>query len=165
MSLRNHRIAAISIVAAEIVVLFAWGRSMGNDSADVHAIRDRLQGAWVASQIHAGVNRKVDGPAAETCRVEFDGKSVVFHGLIDGIDARGTYYIEPSIHPGWVDFKLDAGWIIGIYEVGDDSLRLSMNAFAPPERLGVPTRYRPRKLQPGDDRHYYVFRRASPGSN
>jgi uncharacterized protein (TIGR03067 family) len=164
MSLRNHRIAAISIVAAEIVVLFAWGRSMGNDSADVRAIRDKLQGSWVASLVQAGDHRKAEGPAGSGCRVEFDGKSVVFHGLIGDIDARGTYYIEPSAHPDWVDFKLDAGWIVGIYEVDGDTLKVAMNAFALPERLGVPTQFRPRKLHGGDGRHYYVFRKAMPGS-
>ncbi len=163
MSLRNHRIAAVSIVAAEIVVLLVWGRSMGNDAPDVRAVRDRFQGAWVATLVQAGENRKAEGKAVEHCRVEFDGKSVVFHGLVDDIDARGTYYIEPSTHPDWVDFKLDAGWIVGIFEVKDDTLQLSMNPFALPERLGVPTRYRPRKLHPGEDRHYYVFRRAKPG--
>ena len=164
MNLRNHRIAATSIVAAEIVVLLIWGRSMGNDSVDVQAVRNKFQGAWVASLVQAGDHRKVEGLAAEHCRVVFDGKSVVFHGLIDDIDARGTYLIDPSANPGKVDFKVDAGWIIGVYEVSGDSLKLCVNAFAPPERLGVPTRYRPRKLHPGDDRHYYIFRRANPGS-
>ncbi len=164
MSLRNHRIAAVSIVAAEIVVLLAWGRSMGNDSADVRATRDKLQGAWVAELVQVGDHRKAEGDAAARCRVEFDGKSVAFRGLIDDIDARGTYYIEPSSHPDWVDFKLDAGWIVGIYAVEGDTLRVSMNAFAMPERLGVPTQYRPRKLKPNEGHHYYVFRRARTGA-
>ena len=110
-----------------------------------------------------GENLKLEGKAAESCQVEFDGNKVVFRELIGGFNARGTFFFERPKAGAKIDFKLDAGWIIGIYEVDGDTLKLCLNAFSLPERLGVPTRYRPRKLKPGEDRHYYVFRRA-PGS-
>ena len=162
MSVRNHRIAAVSILAAGVVVLLAWGRSMAIDSSEVKAVRDQFQGEWVASLVQAGEHRKVEGKAAGGCRASFDGKSVVFHNLVGGVDARGTYYIESS-KPGQVDFKLDEGWIIGIYEVGGDTLKLCLNPFAPPEKLGVPTLPRPGHRDSGEHRLVYVFRRAKTG--
>ena len=160
MSVRNHRIAAVSILAAGLVVLLAWGRSMAVDSDEVRAVRDQFRGAWVASLVQAGPNRKVEGKAAEGCRVEFEGNAVVFRGMVDDVEARGTFYLDPSLD-GRVDFKLDAGWIIGLFEVSGDTLTLCMNPFAPPERLGVPTLARPRKLHSDEHRHLYIFRRET----
>ena len=65
MSVRNHRIAAVSILAAGVVVLLAWGRSMAVDSGEIQADRNQLQGAWVASLIEAGENGRLEGIAAE----------------------------------------------------------------------------------------------------
>jgi uncharacterized protein (TIGR03067 family) len=160
MSVRNHRIAAVSILVAGVVVLIAWGRSMAIDSDRVRAVRDQFQGAWVASLVQAGANRTAEGKAAEGCRVEFDGKAVVFHRMVDDIDASGTFYLDPSLD-GRVDFKLDAGWIVGLFELSGDTLTLCLNPFAPPERLGVPTIPRARKLRSDEHRHLYVFRRAT----
>lgn len=164
MSVRSHRIVAISILATSVVVLLTWGRSMGIDGDEVKAVRDQLQGQWVATLVQAGENRKVEGPAASDCRVDFDGKLVTFHHLIDGIDATGTFTLERDVKKAWVDFKLDAGWIIGLYEIQGDNLKLCLNPFALPERLGVPTRPRPRRINAGDERHLYVFRKVSSGS-
>jgi len=160
MTVRKHRIAAISILAGGLIVLLAWGRSMAIDSGEIKVIRDRFQGAWVAESIQAGRNRKVEGVEAATCSAVFDGKAVKLRGLVGGMDASGTFYIEAS-HPGWVDLKLDAGWIIGIYEFEGEALKLCLNPFATPERLGVPTLPRPRTIEPGDRRIVYVFRKAN----
>lgn len=159
MSVRGHRVAAVSILACGIIVVFAWGRSMAVDSGDVRAVREKFQGAWVSSSIKAGAQPEIVGARAQACSAIFDGKRVTFHGMVDDIDASGTYYIEAS-HPNWVDFKLDAGWIIGLFEVEGDTLKLCLNPFAMPERLGVPTLARPRSFDPGDRRHVYVFRRS-----
>ena len=160
MSVRNHRIAAVSILAAGVVVLLAWGRSMAVDSDEVRAVRDQFQGTWVASLVQASETRKVEGKAAEGCRVAFEGKSVAFHHLIDDIEAQGTFYLDPALD-GRVDFKLDAGWIVGRFELKGDNLTLCLNPFAPPERLGVPTLPRPKELRSDKHRHLYVFRRAT----
>jgi uncharacterized protein (TIGR03067 family) len=162
MSVRNHRIAAVSILAAGVVVLLAWGRSMAVESDEVRIVRDKLQGGWVATLVQAGEHRKREGKAAETCRVEFDGKEVVFHHLIGDIDARGTYFLDRQAGSANVDFKLDAGWIVGLYEVDGDTLKLCLNALGFAERLGVPNRPRARRIHAGDDRQLYVFRRATP---
>jgi uncharacterized protein (TIGR03067 family) len=159
MSVRNHRIAALSILAGGVIVLFAWGRSMAVDSGEVRVVRDKFQGAWVAESIGSGVNRKLEGAEAAGCSAVFDGKAVRFRGMVGGIDASGTFYIEAT-HPNWVDFKLDAGWIVGIFEFDGDRLKLCLNPFATPERLGVPTIPRPRAFEPGERRIVYVFRRS-----
>jgi len=161
MTVRHHQIVAILILIVGLGVVTAWGRSTSIDPADVQAIRERFQGHWVAELAQAGEHRRAEGQAAEECRAEFDGKNVVFHHLIDGIEARGTFYLDRDVKKGWVDFKLDAGWVIGLYEVTGDRLTLCVNAFALPERLGVPTRPRPRKIKAGDDRHLYVFRKVT----
>ena len=59
----------------------------------------------------------------------------MLRGLVGGIDAQGTFYIESS-HPNWIDFKLDAGWIVGIFTFEGDTLKLCVNPFGPPEQLG-----------------------------
>jgi hypothetical protein len=162
MSVRKHRIAAVSILAGGILVLFAWGRSMAVDSGEVRVVRGQFQGAWVASSIQLGEQTRLEGAGAGGCSVVFDGKAVAFKGLVGDIDASGSIYIESS-HPNWVDFKLDAGWIVGIFEFEGDTLKLCLNPFAPPERLGVPTLPRPRAFDPGERRLVYVFRKATAG--
>jgi hypothetical protein len=159
MNVRYHRIAAVTILLAGVVVLLAWGRSMAIDSDEIRVDRDKLQGKWVATFVQTEDNLKLEGDSAGVCQAEFDGKNVIFHHLINGIDARGTVYLEK---PNRVDFRLDAGWIIGIYEFDGETLKLSLNPFASTERLGVPTRPRPRQLKPGETHHFYVFRRARP---
>ena len=159
MNIRKHRIAAVSILAGGVILLFAWGRSMAVDSGEVRVVRGKFQGHWVAESIRAGVNRTIEGSEAAGCSADFDGKAVTLRGLVDGIHASGTFYIEAS-HPNWVDFKLDAGWIIGIFAFEGDTLKLCVNPFATPERLGVPTLPRPRAFEPGERRIVYVFRKS-----
>ena len=160
MNVRNHRIAAGSLLLAEVVVLLAWGRSMAVDSPEIADVRARFQGEWVASSIQAGAHRKVVGERASGCSVVFDGKQVILRRLVDNIDAKGTFYIESS-RPGQIDLKLDAGWIIGLYQFEGDHLELCLNPFSGPERLGVPTLPRPRSFDSGESRHVYEFRRRT----
>jgi hypothetical protein len=162
MSVGKHRVAAVSILAAGVVALIAWGRSQADETAEIRAVRDQFEGRWVAALVQAGGNRKVGG-AASDCRIQFEGKSVSFRGMIGGIDARGTYLIAPKGVPGTIDLKLDAGWSIGVFAVAGDRLALTINALALPERLGVPTRGRPDGIRAGEGFHLYVFRRAEPG--
>jgi hypothetical protein len=158
MSLRNHRILAVSILLAGVVVLVGWGRSMAIDSDQIKLDRDRFQGRWVATLIQSGANLKVEGSQAELCTAEFDGKDVVFHQLIGASEGRGSVYLEL---PNRADFKLDAGWVTGIYAFDGETLKLCLNRLGAPERLGVPTRPRPKQVKPGEEHDYYVFRRAS----
>jgi hypothetical protein len=157
---RTHQLAAVSIWLAGLVVLLVWGRSMAVDSDAVRLDREKFQGEWCASLVQVGPTLKLEGDSAANCRAEFDGKKVVFHHLVDDIDASGTVYLEKSGTTNRVDFKLDAGWIIGVYEWDGDNLKIAMNAFATPERLGVPTRPRPRLARPGEGHHYYEFHRS-----
>jgi uncharacterized protein (TIGR03067 family) len=158
MNVRNHRIAAVASLTVGILGLFAWGRSMAVDTGQIRVDREKFQGRWVASSIRAGVQRELIGAEAGACSVVFDDKTVAFRGMVGAVDASGTFYIEAP-HPGWIDLKLDAGWIIGIYQFEGDTLKLCLNPFAGPERLGIPTLARPREFDPGDRRHVYVFRR------
>ena len=160
MNVRKHRIAAVTILVGEILGLVAWGRSMAHESAGVRAVRDRIDGHWLASAIEVGGFGQVEGARAAACSAVFDGKTVAFRDLVGGINARGTYYIESS-HPGWIDLKLDAGWIVGRYQLEGDTLTLCLNPFAPPEQLGVPTLPRPRRIDPSGRRFVYVFQRGS----
>ena len=162
MSVRKHRIAAVTLLVGEVIGLVAWGQSMAYESTEVRAVRDRFRGAWVASSIEVGELGQVKRSKLEGCSVVFDGKAVAFRGLVGGIDAKGTFYVEAS-HPNWVDFKLDAGWIVGIFAFENDTLKVCVNPFGPPERLGVPTIPRPRRFDPTGHRFVYVFRR-SPGT-
>jgi uncharacterized protein (TIGR03067 family) len=160
-TLRSHQFAAVSLLLAGVVVLLGWGRSMGVESGAILEDRDRLQGAWVATVVKAGESRKLEGASAAACRAEFDGKSVVFQNMIDRAEARGTAYLEKQAGMNRVDFRLDAGWLIGVYEFDGETLKLAINTLAPPERLGVPTRPRPRQVKPGEGQLYYEFRRAA----
>jgi len=162
MSVVKHRAAAVAILAAGVVALVAWGRSQANETAEIRAARDRLQGRWVATLVQAGANQKTGGDAAG-CRIAFDGKAVAFRDMIGGLGGRGTYLIDPQGDAGKIDLKLDAGWSIGVFELSDDRLGLAVNPLALPERLGVPTRGRPRRVHPGEGCLIYAFRRADPG--
>jgi hypothetical protein len=163
MSVAKHRLAAVSILVTGVVILVAWGRSQANETAAIRTIRDQFQGRWVATLIDAGDHRKVEGPMASSCGIEFDGKSVLFRQMIGGSDARGTYLIQRRNDSARIDLKLDAGWQIGIFEVGPDRLALAVNALALPERLAAPSRGRPTYFGGGKGQHLYVFRRAMPG--
>jgi hypothetical protein len=158
MSVRNHRVVAVSILLAGVVVVVAWGRSQAEESAELQATRQKFQGDWVATLVQSGATLKLEGTEAEACQAEFDGKNVVFHNLNGGIDARGSVYLEGRDR---VDFKLDAGWIIGVYAFDGEMLKLALNRFAETERLGVTTHPRPRQVKPGDRHDFYVFRRAT----
>ncbi len=161
MSVGKHRVVAVSILAVGTLTLLAWGRSMAHDPVGIQSVRDRLRGAWVATKVEAGGKQKAEVDAAAT-RVEFAGKEVAFRSLIEGGDAHGTYFVDPAAKPAKIDFKLDAGWVVGVYRLSADELTLCVNPLALPERLGVPTRYRPRQLGAGKDHHRYVFRKATP---
>ncbi len=162
MSVGKHRVAALAILATGTLGVFAWGRSMDVDPPEVQAVRDRLDGAWVATRVQADANGAGGTATAAPARVEFAGRAVVFRGLVEGMDGRGTYYIEPDKSPDWIDMKLDAGWIVGLFHLDGDRLTLCLNPLAQPERLGVPNRPRARAIGPATGRNYYVFRRAKP---
>ena len=162
MSVAKHRLAAVSILAAGVVILVAWGCSEANETAAVRALRDQFRGRWVATLVDAGDRRKLEGAMASGCRIEFEGKSVRFRQMIGGIDARGTYLVQRKNDLARIDLKLDAGWEIGIFEVGPDRLALALNALALPERLAAPSRGRPTYFQGGGGQHLYIFRRARP---
>jgi uncharacterized protein (TIGR03067 family) len=162
MSVRKHQITAISILGAGLAILLVLTQWMTREWGKSQSIREGLQGVWVASLAEEGENLKLEGEAAESCRIKFDGDKVALHQLIGGVEAQGTYFCEPSKTPSKIDFKLDAGWIIGIYEWNGETLRLCLNAFSLPERLGVPTRPQPREFKSGNGRHLYVFRRLTP---
>ena len=163
MDARKHRRAALAVLAVGLCVLVTWGRSMALETAEIRTIRGQLSGHWVATSIDLSPGRKAEGSEAAKCSAEFDGKAVKLRGLVGGIDAVGTFYIEGS-HPMWIDLKLDEGWIVGVYSLEGDRLLLCLNPFAPPERLGVPTLGRPREFAPGHGRAVYTFRRASGGA-
>ena len=162
MSVRNHRIAAITFLVSGSLIVAAWGRSQANDPAPIRAVRDDLRGLWVAESVGSGITNTFTGADAARTRVEFDGKRVRFRGLIGEIDAEGTYFVDPSTSPPKVDFKLDEGWIIGVYGREGDVLTLNLVPLALPERLGVPTRYRAGSLRADKHHDRYVFRRATP---
>ena len=60
----------------------------------IRAVRDQFQGRWVATLVQAGEHRKVEARGGGGCRIEFDGKTVAFRRMIDGVDGRGTYLID-----------------------------------------------------------------------
>jgi uncharacterized protein (TIGR03067 family) len=161
MSVRKHQITAMSTVGVGLAILLTWTQLMAREWAESQSLRDRLQGVWIASLAEEGENLRLEGKAAESCKIEFVGDKVVLHQLIGGIEGRGTYFVEQSRTPAKIDFKLDAGWIIGIYEWNGDTLKLCLNAFSLPERLGVPTRPLPKEFKSGKGRHLYVFRRVA----
>ncbi len=163
MGVGKHRAAAISALATGVIVLVAWGHSMGQEPDEIRAARDQLRGEWVATRIRAGEDRLAEGPAVSSCRVEFDGKAVAFRGMIEGVDARGAFLIDPASRPRRIDLKMDRGWVVGIYELEGDTLTLCITPIALPERLGVPGRDRPARIRPAEGHHIYEFRRAGPG--
>ena len=162
MNVARHRIAATAILVCGSLALVAVGRTMIQDSPEVATLRKQLDGEWVATRVEATDRNVAEGTVAARTTVEFSGSRVRFKSLIDTDEAEGTYVIDPSTVPGKVDFKVDAGWILGIYSLQGDRLTLCVNALKLPEQLGVPTRGRPDGLRPSLGRFVYEFRKATP---
>ena len=162
MSVARHRIAAGAILLCGTLTLGAIGRTMVSDSPVVVAARGRLDGKWVATRVQATATNVAEGADAARTTVEFAGQAVRFRNLIDAAEADGTYVIDPATDPGKVDFKVDAGWILGIYSLRADRLVLCVNALKLPEQLGVPTRGRANALRQSPGRYLYEFERATP---
>ena len=162
MSVAQHRIVAASILLCGSLALVAVGRTMIQDSPEVAKVRHQLNGKWVATRVEATESNVAEGAAAVRTTVEFADNRVKFGNLIEGVDARGIYVIDPSTDPGLVDFKVDAGWIVGIYKLGGDKLTLCVNAMKLPEQLGVPTRGHPTRLQQSPGRFLYEFVKSAP---
>lgn len=162
MSVAKHRIVAGTILFCASLGLVAVGRSMIEDSAEVAAVRSRLDGKWIATGVAVSGTVRVTGAAAAHTAVEFAGRQVKFTNLVDAPAAEGVYNLDPRSRPGKIDFKLDAGWVLGIYALADDRLTIGVNALRLPEQLGVPARGRPEGLQPSEGRFVYEFRKATP---
>ena len=162
MSVARHRIAAGAILLCASAGLVAVGRSMGQDSPAVARVRRDLDGRWVATRVQASAETIATGTEAARTSVEFAGRSVHFRGLIEGKGAEGTYVIDPTANPGKVDFKVDAGWMLGSYSLQGDRLTVCVNALKLPEQLGVPTRGRPEGLHQSPGRYLYEFQKATP---
>ena len=162
MSVAGHRIAASAILLCASLGLVAVGRTMVQDSPAVAAVRDRLAGKWVATRIEIAPRTTVQGDTAAQTTVEFAGREVRFRNLVDAPTAEGVYNLAPDPKLGKVDFKLDAGWILGSYALDGDRLTLCVNALGLPEQLGVPARGRPGGLDPSEGRFVYEFTRVKP---
>ncbi len=162
MSVAKHRVAAVLVLATGVGVLMAWGRSLGQETAEIRGIRDHLRGCWVASVVQSTDRVKAEGPEAAVTTIRFDGRSVQIRNRIEGGDATGTFLIDPATKPVKFDLMLDAGWTIGTYRLEGDTLSLTINPLMLPEQLGVPTRGRPTEVGPAKGRFYYVFRKAAP---
>lgn len=162
MSVARHRIAAGAILLFGSLGLAAVGRMVVLDTPEIAQIRGRLNGKWVATRVQAAEHNIADGAEAARTSVEFAGSSVRLQGLIGGGNAEGVCVIETPGNPGKVDFKVDAGWLRGIYSLQGDRLTLCVNALKLPEQLGVPTRGYPDGLQQSPGRHLYEFQRVTP---
>ncbi len=162
MSVARHRIAASAILLCGSFALVAVGRTMIQDSPEVAGVRHQLDGKWLATRVEATDLNVAEGTLAARTTVEFAGPTVRFQGLVDADEAQGTYVIDPSTDPGKVDFKVDAGWILGAYNLRGDKLTLCVNAMKLPEQLGVPTRGRPDGLRRSSGRYVYEFQKTTP---
>ena len=140
----------------------AVGRTLVADPPAVVAVRTQLDGKWVATRVEVSRSVTVQGDTAAATTVEFTGRSVRFTNLVDATNATGVYNLKPGQEPGAVDFKLDAGWMMGAYRLDGDRLILSVNALKLPEQLGVPARGRPESVDYTPGRFVYEFRRVTP---
>ncbi len=162
MSVAQHRIVAASILVCASLALVAVGRTMIQDSPEVVKVRRQLDGKWVATRVEATESVAAGGADAARTTVEFANNLVKLENLIEGVNSQGTYVIDPSADPGLVDFKVDAGWMLGIYKLVGNKLTLCVNAMKLPEQLGVPTRGRPTSLQQSPGRFLYEFVKSAP---
>ncbi len=161
MSVAKHRIAAGTILLGASLGLVAVGRTLVEDSPAVAQVRERLDGKWVATRVALSPTIEMTDANAAATTVEFAGRQVKFTGLIDAGAAEGVFNPDPKPTPAKVDFKLDAGWILGVYQVDGDRLTLAVNALMLPEQLGVPARGRPEGFRPGQGRYVYEFRKVA----
>ena len=162
MSVTGHRIAASAILLCAGLGLVAVGRTLVEDSPEVAAIRHQLDGKWVATRVNVSPAVTIEGIPAARTTAEFAGRHVRFAHLVDADQAEGVYNLGPNAQPGKVDFKLDAGWMLGAYALEGETLTISVNALRLPEQLGVPARGRPETVSPTPGRFTYEFRKVAP---
>ena len=162
MSVARHRIVASAILLCGSLALVAVGRTMIEDSPEVAKVRSQLDGKWVATRVQTSQGNSGQRAATAQTRVEFAGRSVKFQGLAEGFDTTGTYVIDPTRDPGKVDFKVQAGWMLGSYSLQGDRLILCVNSLRLLEQLGIPTRGRADRLVQSPGRILYEFERSTP---
>ena len=162
MSVTKHRVAASAILLCGSLGLVAVGRTLMEDTPEVVAVRHQLDGKWVATRVNVSPMVTIEGETAARTTASFDGRHVRFAHLVDADQAEGVYNLGPDAKPGKMDFKLDAGWMLGSYTLEGDMLTISVNSLGLPEQLGVPARGRPQSVKPTPGRFTYEFRKAKP---
>lgn len=161
MTIKQHRIIAGAILALGLGAVATVGKSLVEDRPDVAVARQQLQGAWIATRVGSAPGCFVEGADAGGTKIRFDGRNVLFNGLVEGKDAKGVFSIDPSTKPKRIDMKVDAGWLSAIYEVEADELKLCTNSLRLLEQLGIPNQGRAKAFQPSLGHYLYVFRRAA----
>ncbi|WP_435015581.1 hypothetical protein TA3x_003125 [Tundrisphaera sp. TA3] len=150
--------AALLGGAAIVSGLAVLGVALAREGEAVRAERGRLDGRWVATSVRS-VAGELDGDGAARYGLEFAGGTIVARGLADVPESRGTYQLAPAARPARIDLKLESGLALGNYALNGDELVVCLNPLDLPERLGLPERGRPDRLEPDEYRLVYTFRR------
>ena len=152
--------AAIACVGAVASGLFALGAALAREGDEVRAARQALEGRWVATSVRS-ISGELAGDEARRYGLDFAGEAVMARGLANVAESRGTYQVVPDARPAKLDLKLASGLAVGIYALDGDELTVSFNPMDLPERLGLPERGRPERLEPDPMRLLYRFRRQA----
>ena len=159
MRIGRRGAAAIAGGAAVVSGLFALGAALAREGDDVLAVRERLDGRWVATTVRS-IAGEMDGAEAGRFGFEFHGDRVVARGLAGVAESRGTYRVWPAARPAKIDLKLESGVAVGIYALEGGELTACFNPMDLPERLGLIERGRPDRLEPDETRLVYTLRKS-----
>jgi len=107
-------------------------------SQDAKRDDERLRGTWEVISLVEGGKEMPDQKGQTT--ITFLGKGKLRVKVKDQT-SEGTYKLDPSRSPKWVEMSKDGDTFLGIYELKGDTLRLCFATGAGKER---PTRFESR---------------------
>lgn len=122
------KLPALIAFASSLLIAAASAREQGGDE-------EQIQGTW--ELVSALENGKDNPDFKKGTRMTYRAKGV-FTVKAGGETADGTYKLDPSKSPKWIDSSIGEGrdkdTFVGIYELKGDTLRICHNARGKKER-------------------------------
>jgi uncharacterized protein (TIGR03067 family) len=107
---------------------------MATDASDAASVLDRqgLQGTWILTEIQEGSEKRT----ASGERIEFKGDEIYIlttETVEQHSDApRGKFRLNATKTPKWLDHNVGARWLLGVYSLEGDTIRLNTVGLGEP---------------------------------
>jgi uncharacterized protein (TIGR03067 family) len=113
--------------------------------AAAHPDHEAIQGVWQLAAATLQGEEMAEEPLGEVQIVFAQGRYRNLCPPVGGRLSSGSYVLDPTRDPKWIDFKWDErpGSVFGIYELDGDRLRVCYNAPGSPRPTGFVSEKRP----------------------